>query len=217
MKRILIPISAAALAGIVLPVSAGAPAASAADQAFGDSSVARGSPVKMEFYEPTIPIPANPQFEVEMGYTKVEADSGSSAGRASWLWPGDPVGEGAKTFGEQLTLPPQLFENGYPVQVNSGQPSGEQQQADEPFPGAVMRTSADATRTVAQAGFSPDGQVGDGTEKTGDGEDGGEAPGVPGLPGLPGTDLLQQLGQAITGGVPTAADEEPAPSGTPGL
>ena len=56
--------------------------------------------------------------------TTVEADSGSSAGRASWLWPGDPVGEGAKTFGEQLKLPPQLFENGYPVQVNSGQPSG---------------------------------------------------------------------------------------------
>src|ERR1700741_609252 len=109
MKRFLIPFSPAALAGTVLPVSASAPAASAADQGFGGyTSVAGAAPGKLEFYEPTIPIPANPQFEVEMAYTRVEADSGSSLGRASWLWPGDPVGEGAKTFGEQLGLPPQL-------------------------------------------------------------------------------------------------------------
>ena len=223
--RILIPISAAALAGAVLPVSAGAPAASAAGQAFGYSSVVTASPVKIEFYEPTIPIPANPQFEVEMGYTKVEADSGSSLGRASWLWPGDPVGEGAKTFGEQLHLPPQLFENGYPVQVNSSQPSGEDQQADEPFPGTVMRTSASDTKTIAQAGFSPDGQVQDGGGKNGGDEGGDEGtPGVPALPGLPGTDsaagMLQQFGQAITGGQTAASDapaDDPPPNGLPGL
>ena len=40
--------------------------------------------------------------ELKLGYTTVEADSGSSAGRASWLWRGDPVGEGMKTFVEQL-------------------------------------------------------------------------------------------------------------------
>lgn len=226
MKRYLIPISAAALAGAVLPVSASAPAASAAGQSFGYSSVVSASPVKMEFYEPTIPIPANPQFELEMGYTKVEADSGSSLGRASWLWPGDPIGEGAKTFGEQLHLPPQLFENGYPVQVNSGQPSGEPQQADEPFPGTVMRTSASDTKTIAQAGFSPDGQVQDGGGKDGGNQGGDEGtPGVPGLPTLPGapsaTGMLQQFGQAITGGQATAADapqgDDPPPNGLPGL
>ncbi|GAA1164910.1 choice-of-anchor P family protein [Nocardioides aquiterrae] len=224
-KRILFPISAAALAGAVLPVSASAPAASAADQAFGYSAVAVAAPAKVEFYEPTIPIPANPQFELEMGYTTVEADSGSSAGRASWLWPGDPIGEGAKTFGEQLHLPPQLFENGYPVQVNSGQPSGEPKQADEPFPGMVMRTSASDTKTIAQAGFSPDGQVQDGGKDGGD--EGGDAgtPGVPGLPTPPGgssaTGMLQQFGQAITGGPATAAAQAPAddpgPGGTPGV
>ncbi len=225
MKRFLIPVSAAALAGTVLPVSASAPAASAADQGFGGySSVAVAAPVKLEFYEPTIPIPANPQFEVEMAYTRVEADSGSSLGRASWLWPGDPVGEGAKTFGEQLGLPPQLFENGYPVQVNSGQPSGEQKQADQPFPGMVMTTSASDTKTVAQAGFSPDGKVEDGKGKDGGGSDeGGDGgtPGVPGLPDLPGlpsaTDALQQFGQAITGGPATAEGDDPAPGGAPGL
>jgi hypothetical protein len=229
-RRYLVPVSAAALAGAVLPVTASAPAASAADGFGGYSSVASAAPVRIEFYEPTIPIPANPQLEVEMAYTKVEADSGSSTGRASWLWPGDPLGEGAKTFGEQLGLPPQLFENGYPVQVNSGQPSGEPQQADQPFPGMVMTTSASDTRTVAQAGFSPDGQVQDGAGKdggagAGSGGGGGDGtPGVPGLPSLPSlpgastaNDLLQQFGQVITGGQPAAvAADDPAPA-TPGL
>lgn len=222
MKRILFSVSAAALAGGVLPLSASAPAATAAPEAGygGFSAVAVAAPVKIELYEPTIPIPATPQFEVELAYTKVEADSGSSLGRASWLWPGDPVGEGMKTFVEQLGLPPQLGENGYPVQVNSSQPSGESEQADEPFPGTVMRTSASETKTVAQTGFSPDGQVQDGSQNGGD-EGGGEGtPGVPTLPGLPGADLLSSFGDAITGGLTAAAEEpeeEPAPGGAPGL
>jgi hypothetical protein len=219
MKRVLFSVAAAALAGAVLPVSAGA--GNAADGGFsGYRSVATAAPVRIEIYEPTIPIPANPQLQVELAYTKVEADSGSSVGRASWLWPGDPVGEGMKTFVEQLGLPPQLGENGYPVQVNSGQPSGEPEQADEPFPGMVMRTSASDTKTIAQTGFSPDGNVGDGEES--DDEAGGTPglPGLPGVPGLPGTELLEQFGQAITGGLTTAAEEPedgPAPGGAPGL
>lgn len=227
MKRILFSLSAAALAGAVLPVSAGAPSATAAPEAGygGYSAVATAAPVRIEVYEPTIPIPATPQLEVELAYTKVEADSGSSVGRASWLWPGDPVGEGMKTFVEQLGLPPQLGENGYPVQVNSGQPSGEPEQADEPFPGMVMRTSASADQTIAQAGFSPDGQVqdgsGSGADKDGGDEGGGEGtPGVPTLPGLPGADLLSSFGDAITGGLTAAAEEpeeEPAPGSAPGL
>ena len=250
VKPLLVSISAAALAGAAMPILLGTTPASAdaaRDPGFsGYSSLATAAPVKIEIYEPTIPIPANPQLEVELGYTKVEADSGSSLGRASWLWPGDPVGEGAKTFGEQLGLPPQLFENGYPVQVNSGQPSGADQQADEPFPGAVMRTSAGEDRTIAQAGFSPDGQVqdgaqqgngggGDGGDGQGGGGGGGGVPGLPGLPGVPGlpgsagasggssggssgSDLLAPFGQAITGqGGTGAAADGPAPGGTPGL
>ncbi|WP_395690891.1 choice-of-anchor P family protein [Nocardioides sp.] len=231
MKRLLIPtISAAALAGSVVPVLLGSPPASAhaagdrgAPAFSGYSAEATAAPVRIEVYEPTIPIPADPQLEVEMAYTTVEADSGSSTGRASWLWPGDPVGEGAKTFGEQLGLPPQLFENGYPVQVNAGQPSGEAAQADEPFPGTVMRTSATPGRTVAQAGFSPDGQVQDGRAPSGSGGSSGvpglpSVPGLPALPGLPSAvEPLSSFGQAITGGRTTAA-EEPAPTGgAPGL
>jgi len=238
MKRTLISLSAAALVGAVLPISGGPAVAGEGDDAPGKaafsgySSTAWAAPVKVELYEPTIPIPANPQLEVELAYTKVEADSGSSLARASWLWPGDPVGEGMKTFVEQLGLPPQLGENGYPVQVNATQPSGEAEQVDEPFPGTVMRAKAGET-TIAQAGFSPDGQVQDGSEKDG-GKDGG-TPGLPGLPGLPGMPelpglssltggggLLEQFGQAITGGAGiAAAGEDPAPDptapGAPGL
>lgn len=239
-KRLAAPISAAALAGVVLPMSASAPAAGQDDTAkpafSGFSSSAWAAPVKVEIYEPTIPIPANPQMELEMGYSKVEADSGSSLGRASWLWPGDSLGEGAKTVIENLGLPEQLSgplaAQGYPVQVNASQPSGEAKASDEPFPGTVMRTSAGEKTTVAQVGFSPDNEVRDGSGDGGDGGDGGGAPGLPGVPGLPpipglpgsaGGDLLQQFGQAITGSAGPAGaaddpqDDPPGGSGAPGL
>ncbi|MBZ5738575.1 choice-of-anchor P family protein [Nocardioides mangrovi] len=234
MKRYLVPLAVAALAGAALPVSAG-PSAQAADAKAGFSgysSTATATPLMIEVYEPTIPIPATPQLEVEVGYTTVEADSGSSAGRASWLWPGDPVGEGFKTFVEQLGLPEQLGENGYPVQVNSTQPGGEDQQTDEPFPGTVMRTSASTGRTVAQAGFSPDGQVQDGTGGDDQDQAGDEGtPGVPGLPQLPGlpglpgaSDALADFGAAITGSSGAGAggsdgdgSGDDAGSTTPGL
>ncbi|GAA4708938.1 choice-of-anchor P family protein [Nocardioides conyzicola] len=222
MKRYWVPLAAAAVLGAMLPASPGA----AADKpAFsGYSADAWAAPVKIEIYEPTIPVPATPQLELELAYSKVEADSGSSKARASWLWPGDPVGEGLKTFVTALGLPEQLGEAGYPVQVNAAQPSGEPAQADEPFPGAVMRSSATDRKTVAQVGFSPDGNVGNGEP-----HDGGEGtPGVPGLPavpGLPGTagagpDALQQFGQAITGALggdktQAAAAEDPAAPGLP--
>ncbi|MBA2954457.1 hypothetical protein GON03_08995 [Nocardioides sp. MAH-18] len=205
MKRCLVPLSAAAVVGALLPVSPTA-AEEAAPRAFsGYTADATAAPVRIEIYEPTIPIPANPQLELVLGYSTVEADSGSSQGRASWLWPGDSVGEGLKTFVEQVGLPPQLGENGYPVQVNASQPSGTDEQRDEPFPGTVMRTEAGKHTTVAQVGLSPDAQVEDG-EAPAAAEEGGTA----GLPGLPlSGDLLTSFGQVITGGLPLAA---PAPT-----
>jgi hypothetical protein len=192
MKRHWIPLAAAAVVGAALPVSPAVADEQPAAPAFGGyTAEAWAAPVKIELYEPTIPIPADPQLEVELAYSTVEADSGSSMGRASWLWPGDPVGEGMKTFVEQLGLPPQLGENGYPVQVNAVQPSGAAEQADEPFPGAVMRTSATKDATLAQVGFSPDGAVGDG--------DGGGSPGTPGAPALPALPAIPGLPTGTTG------------------
>ncbi len=232
MRRIFYSLGAAALAGTAVslvggPVPASTAAAAGAEGGFGGyTASATAAPVTVELYEPTIPIPATPQLELALGYSVVESDSGSSLGRASWLWPGDPVGEGLKTFVEQMGLPPQLGENGYPVQVNASQPSGTATEADEPFPGMVMRTSAKEGATVAQVGFSPDAEVQDGVP-AGEGE--AEGP-LGGLPLSLGSGLLTDFGQAITGGLTLAADdpaddptekpsdeEQPAPSGPPGL
>ncbi len=180
---------AGALALATLPVGAVAPAhAGDGEPAYsGFATESHATPVHIELYEPTIPIPASPQAELSFGYSKVEADSTSSLGRASYLWPGDAVGEGYKTIIENLGFPPQisgpLAGDGYPVQVNadsSAQPSDQ----DEPFPGMVMRARASADRTTAQTGYSTNCQVEDAQQNRDEGDPGGD-PGLPSIPGAP--------------------------------
>ena len=199
-SRLVGTVLAAGLVGASLPLSAGllSSGASAEDEpttggapAFGFATTTTATPIRIEIFEPTIPIPATPQVELNLGYAKVQSDTGSSRGRASFRWPGDAVGEGAKTIIENLGLPPELSgpiaAQGYPVQVNSGFPSGEPSEANEPFPGTIMRTSSSAERTTAYNGFSTDCKLGEPTEgDAGDGEDGGDEGPVPGLPPLPG-------------------------------
>jgi hypothetical protein len=151
------------------------------------------SPVKVEIFEPTIPIPTVPQAEFDLGYAKVKADSASSKGRASFMWPGDGVGEGLKTFFEQLGLPTSVVENGYPVQVNSQYPSGEHKQHNTPFPGTSMTTTSAKGTTRATVGFSNDCNAGDGAGD--DAED--PAPGGALLPGLPGLPLIDNLSDIL--------------------
>lgn len=182
------------LAGLVLPIGG---AAQAEDPAFsGFSSESTASPLRIEVYEPTIPIPASPQGELLLGYSRVEADTSSSSGRASYVWPGDAVGEGFKTIVENLGFPEQvsgpIAAQGYPIQVNSTSPSGEDSQSDEPFPGMVMRTHAAPDRTTAQTGYSTDCQV-EPPEDESDGDDDGGGDGGPGLPDLPLFDALSGL------------------------
>ncbi|TQK70154.1 hypothetical protein [Nocardioides sp. SLBN-35] len=129
----------------------------------GYTTTAWSAPIRVEVFEPSIPIPVDAgqaQVEFDMGYSKVKADSGESKGRASLFWPGDPVGEGLKTFGEQLGLPPTpLTENGYPMQVNSQYPGDVPTQKDESIPGAIMTTTSGEGTASAETGFSPDGTV----------------------------------------------------------
>ena len=206
---------AAGLAGTALLPGAGA---ATAEPAFaGFTTEATATPVKLAMFEPVLPIPSEPQAEMNLAYTTVQSATGPSAtGRASWLWPGDAVGEGCKTFVEQLQLGDTgLCADGYPVQVNSQTPGGPEHQADEPMPGAVMRTSSDGDRTVAKVGWSPDGKVeqrepekGDDGDGEGDGDGGGgEEPENP-LP-VPGD--LSELGAAITG--KQSLEPEPEPNG----
>src|SRR5215212_8126927 len=127
---------AASAASALVPAQAVAPATAYG----GFDTVATATPLKLEIFEPAIPIPTEPQFELDFSYTRVLGDSGpSTSARASAMWPGPAIGEGLKTFGEQLGLPPQLTDNGYPVQANSQFPGDPSQAASEPFPGMIQR------------------------------------------------------------------------------
>lgn len=217
---------AAGLVGTAAPIP---PAqAQPAEPAFGGySAEAVATPVKVEVYEPVVPIPAQPQIEAELAYTKAESASGpTGAGVASWLWPGDSVGQGFKTFMEAFGLGETgLGDDGYPVQVNSRTPGQQNEEKDEPFPGSLMRTSSgpegvrstvgwstncDVSETGGTGGDKPDGD--DGEPGGGDDEPGGGTPGLPGLPEapeLPALGDLGSLGAAITGKDRAAAEEKP--------
>ncbi len=209
MKRIVLACLAAGLAGTAAPI----PTAHAEPAFGGYSSEATATPLKIEIYEPVVPIPATPQAELEFAYTKVEAASGPTGkGVASWLWPGDPVGQGFKTFVEMLGLPPELGKDGYPVQVNSQTPGEPSQESDEPVPGSLMRTSAGAKGVESTVGWSSNCDVS--TKKDEKGGDEPETPETPDspLPEVP-LDPLGSLGAAITGKDRTTAaadEEEPA-------
>lgn len=169
----------------------------------GYRTVARSSPVVLEIFEPTIPVPAEPQAELSFGYTSVEGDTTSTRSRASLLWPGDPVGEGLKTILEQAGLPIPvggLAAGGYPVQVNSIFPSGPTSDSDEPVPGSVMRSSAEDGRADAAAGFSSDCEVREDEEET----DQGLAGGTGDRGGLDLGGLMTGLDGILGGGLPTA-------------
>ncbi len=180
-------ILAVGLAGGLLPVPAAAPARAEAEPGFsGYSTETSASPIQLDVYEPTIPVPATPQLRLMLGYATVEADSSLSSGRASFLWPGDFVGEGFRSVIDSFGLPEELSEpigaRGYPLQVNSRHPAGPRRQADEPVPGTVMRTSADAERTTAKAGYSSNCELE--PRPSGEGEQPPETP-SPGTPELP--------------------------------
>jgi len=207
-----LPLAAAALVGAMLPVTTAASAGAAAEEQkspLAYSTEVWGTPLEIELYEPSIPIPSTPQAEFLFGYTQVKATTATGAGLASYLWPGDPIGQGLKTVVENLGLPPEISgpiaAQGYPFQVNSSYPSGEEFIADEPFPGTIQRTGANAEETYAEIGFSSDctSQASDegsdgGGNGGGNGGGGGGLPGFPGLPQLP-VPLLGGLTGGLTG------------------
>jgi hypothetical protein len=132
----------------------------------GFTTTATASPIKLEIFEPAIPIPTEPQAELDLSYTQVAGGSGpSTTARSSALWPGAALGEGLKTFGEQLGLPGALTDGGYPVQANAGFPGDTTQQSQEFLPGMIGRVDAGDKRTVAKVSYTSsdvsDGDAGD--------------------------------------------------------
>lgn len=189
MRRTIAGASATGLLALALPFGAAGPAA-AQPEYVGYTSEAWATPVRVEIYEPTIPIPTDPQAEINVAFSRVRGQTGQLSSTASWLWPGDSVGTGFKTFVEQLGLPPELGRDGYPVQVNAVDPSGPESEAIEPFPGTKMRASATPEEARSSTGFSTGEEITEG----GDEESGSGTPGLPGLPSVPGLPELPGLG-----------------------
>lgn len=137
------------------------PAGPAATPSFGGySTTVSATPLKVDIYEQSIPIPASPQLEFSLDYTKVLADAASSKARASYLWPGDSVGDGLSTILTALGLPQQLVDavaaNGYPIAATATQPEGSPTVAQEPVPGIQQRASAAPESSTAVAGLDTD-------------------------------------------------------------
>jgi hypothetical protein len=224
MKPQLIPLLAAGLAATSLSLASGparadgSPAPTGAYSGYSASGIA--TPVKVEVFEPTLPLPTTPQGEFDLGYAKVRSNSAGTSGRASFMWPGDAIGEGLKTFFEQLGLPTEPVENGYPVQVNSEYPSGTAKQRSTPFPGTSMSTESGEDTSRATVGFSTDCNAGDGAgDDSGDPDSGGSV--VPGVP-LPLIDNLDDIlgllglggGAAQAPASPSSAPASPAGGGS---
>ncbi|RNL65324.1 hypothetical protein EFK50_05025 [Nocardioides marmoriginsengisoli] len=159
--------SAAVLGLLSIGGAASVMPAQAADYS-GWSTYAQATPLRIELREPAIPIPSDPQLELNFSYTKVGSTSGPiGSARASALWPGDAVGEGLKTFGEQLGLPGALTDGGYPVQVNAMSPGDTAAATQEFFPGMTGKVTTSPKKAVAKVGYGTAGDVDPGGDGTG--------------------------------------------------
>ncbi|MCW2856720.1 MAG: hypothetical protein JWR52_2335 [Marmoricola sp.] len=175
----------------------------------GFQTHAVATPLRIEVHEPAIPIPADPELELNFSYTRVDGSSGpNGSARASAMWPGDGIGEGLKTFGQQLGLPGALTDNGYPVQINAATPGDTASATQEFFPGNTGKVSTSDTMSVAKEGYGTSGDVAQG--------DSGD--GTTPAPTNPLTDItsgnLSALGNLLTGSQ-TAGPGAPQPSSSP--
>ena len=138
------------------------PAAGADTSLGGYTAVATSAVVHVEVYDPTIPIPAEPQGDLSVGYTNSNVDSGpTSRALASYLWPGAVIGDG---FDQLLKKPGAV----YPIRVDSRFPETTQSPAKNTIQitdGNGMTTSTDGYNTksnVTLLGIAQDTSLTDG-------------------------------------------------------
>lgn len=188
----------------------------------GFTGSASATPLRIEVHEQAIPVPADPQLELNLLYTKVTGDSGpTSTALGSALWPGDAVGQGLPAIGAQLGLPSQLTAAGYPLQANAASPAGPPTATQQPLPGLVTTVSANDKGATAVAGLGAPATPETPTSSPTAGAS-SSAPGL--LPGLPdlsgllgGLDLGSLTGTLGNLGAAGASPSSSAAPAAPGL
>lgn len=136
------------------------PAASADTSLGGYDATATASLMRIQIFDPVIPIPtSNPddaQLDMNLSFARSSANSGSSAALASYFWPGDALGLG---MGQLMNNPNAK----YPIQVNAKYPptaDAPANQAQQVTDGTGMAASTDGDKTratVSAVGIGPSG------------------------------------------------------------
>jgi hypothetical protein len=148
-----------ALATLLWP---GQPPAAADTSLGGYSAAANAAVLRLEVFDPTIPIPATPQIDGSVGYSSTTVETGpTTRALASYLWPGAVIGDG---FDQLLKQPGAT----YPLQVNSRFPATTTAPANNTIQltdGNGMTTSSDGFNTNASVTLL--GLAGDNTNITG--------------------------------------------------
>lgn len=131
---------------VATSLTALAPSARAEPGLGAYSALAEAAIVRIGLYEQAIPIPAEPQVDIGIGFARANTANGpSSRGLASYLWPGDAVGDGLGVLMGNESL-------AYPVKTSASYPATETSPAQSSVrinDGSGMSSTADDRTTRA--------------------------------------------------------------------